>query len=402
MLEEACAASAVATGPGAINSRQPGAGQGKPRQFRPHSGVAAGLTGLLILVAGVCGYLLSGHSSHEYLGIGVSAAGALLTAVLLGLRRLHLQLLRATAQLQLELQEARSQVAQQSDQQAQLRAQLVHSGKLAGLGTLTAGIVHEISNPVGFVSGNLGALEEYAEVLRNLVTEYEALRKALPPDARPAVQGRLSRIDSIRAEENIDYILQDVGQLLSDCNVGLGQIKDVLEGVRSFAGMRDGEMREADINQGVEQTLKLVWNELKYKCQVHTDLKPLPPVRCLSGEVNQVIMNLLINAANAIPEKGDVNVGTRPAGDGVTIRVADTGDGIRPDLLDRVFDPLFSTKPASMGMGLGLSVSRDIVARHGGTIEVESEPDVGTTFTVYLPLSPPEKPRAEATGGPEC
>jgi signal transduction histidine kinase len=150
--------------------------------------------------------------------------------------------------------------------------------------------------------------------------------------------------------------------------------------------MDESQAKEADINEGIEATLKIVWNELKYKCAVNKSLKPLPRIRCYLGQLNQVFMNLLVNAAQAIPEKGEINIETETINGHIVIRISDTGSGIPPEIIPKLFDPFFTTKPAGKGTGLGLAISSGIIQKHNGTIDVESTIGKGTTFTIRLPL----------------
>ncbi len=159
-----------------------------------------------------------------------------------------------------------------------------------------------------------------------------------------------------------------------------------IEGLRSFARLDEAEVKESDVNESIESTLRVVWNELKYKCEVHKDLGTLPLIRCHPGQLNQVFMNLFVNAAQAIPEKGEITVETQATETEILVRVSDSGSGIPPEALSKLFDPFYTTKPVGQGTGLGLSISHGIVQKHNGTIEVESEMGKGTTFTVRLPI----------------
>jgi two-component system NtrC family sensor kinase len=166
-------------------------------------------------------------------------------------------------------------------------------------------------------------------------------------------------------------------------------VAEIVQSLKSFARIDEAQLKEACINEGLEATLKVVWNELKYKCQVHKNLGVVPPIRCYPGQLNQVFMNLLINAAQAIPVKGDITIETKTDGDHVVVRVSDTGGGIPPEIINRIFDPFFTSKEVGKGTGLGLSVSHGIVEKHGGTIAVESKVGTGTTFTIRLPIEGP-------------
>jgi signal transduction histidine kinase len=158
-----------------------------------------------------------------------------------------------------------------------------------------------------------------------------------------------------------------------------------------FAREDSGEPQLADLNEELESTLRMVWNQLKYKCTVERDLGPLPRLRCHPNQIGQVFANLLVNAAQAIERQGVIRIRTRHEGNEVVVRISDTGHGMTPETRARLFTPFFTTKPRGQGTGLGLSVSQSIIARHQGRIEVESEPGKGTTFTVSLPITEPEE-----------
>jgi len=257
--------------------------------------------------------------------------------------------------------------------------QLLQSEKMASIGQLAAGVAHELNNPIGFVHSNLGTLRVYLADL------------FLIADA-----GAGERARALKAEKDYDYLRTDIFQLLDESAEGLERVKKIVLDLKDFSRPGETNWQWADLHQGLDSTLNIVWNELKYKCTVTKDYGALPRVRCLPAQLNQVFMNLLVNAAHAIETKGEIRVVTRaPDEKTVQVVVADTGRGIAPEHLKRVFDPFFTTKPVGQGTGLGLSVSWGIIQRHHGRIEVASEPGKGTTFTVTLPVDPqPEEDAA--------
>jgi PAS domain S-box-containing protein len=263
------------------------------------------------------------------------------------------------------------------------QAQLVQSEKMAGLGLLAAGVAHEINNPVGFVMSNLGTLGDYVGVFKRLLGAFEALAAAPDDAARSAAA---ARIDAIRREEDLAFLEKDVDNLLRESLDGAHRVKEIIQALRSFARPDEGERVEANLNDGLEATLKVVWNEIKYKCQVHKKLGALPVIPCYPGQLNQVFLNLILNAAQAIPEKGEITIETGVEEGRIVVRVSDTGVGIPPENLRKLFTPFFTTKPVGRGTGLGLSISYGIVRKHSGTIEVRSEVGKGTTFAVRLPI----------------
>ena len=251
-------------------------------------------------------------------------------------------------------------------------SQLLQSEKMASIGVLAAGVAHEINNPVGFVSSNLSTLKGYNA---SMIALLERCRT-----------GEATEADFAAAE--FDYLKDDIPALIGESRDGLDRVRKIVADLKDFSRVDQAEWQEADLNAGIECTLNVVWNELKYKAEVVREYDPaLPRVPCLAAQINQVVMNLLVNAAQAIAERGTITVRTGHDDALAWIEVADTGVGMPPEVQRRIFDPFYTTKPVGKGTGLGLSISYDIVARHGGRIEVTSAPGAGTTFRVSLPLA---------------
>ena len=263
---------------------------------------------------------------------------------------------------------------------------LVQSEKMAAIGQLAAGVAHEINNPVGFVKSNLGTLSGYVGTFKNLLQQYELLTEAVRNNDTSGQAASLDVVKRIKEDEDLDYVLNDVDQLLSESVDGAERVRDIVQNLKSFARVDGLEAREADINDCIEATLKIVWNELKYKCKVNKNLKPLPLIKCFAGQLNQVFMNLLVNASHSIPEKGEITIETDSTDGEIIIRISDTGSGIPSEVRERIFEPFYTTKPTGKGTGLGLAISIDIIHKHNGSIDVESEVGVGTTFTIHLPV----------------
>ncbi|MGE5490163.1 MAG: bacteriohemerythrin [Actinomycetota bacterium] len=264
------------------------------------------------------------------------------------------------------------------------RGQLLQSEKLASIGQLAAGVAHEINNPIGFVSSNLGTLTNYVGTLLDLISTYEeAVDPATAEKLKPA-----------RKAADIDFLREDVTTLLQESKDGLDRVKRIVQDLRDFSHVDEAEWQLADLNKGMESTLNMVWNELKYKATVVREYGQLPLVRCLAGQMNQVFMNLLTNAVQAIKDKGTITVRSGVEGDQVWVEVEDTGCGIPPGNLGRLFDPFFTTKPIGKGTDLGLSLTYGIVTRHGGRIEVDSQPGRGSRFRVWLPVKNAENASA--------
>ncbi len=265
------------------------------------------------------------------------------------------------------------------------QAQLVQSEKLASVGQLAAGVAHEINNPIGFIMSNLGSLKSYTDVMHKLIDGYrDYARNVQEESPRPEI---LQAMKTLEDEEDIEFVLEDIGDLLHDSIEGSKRVKDIVQGLKSFSRVDDAQMCEEDLHAGIESTLKVVDNEIKYKCEVVKEFGELPPVLCNLAQLNQVFMNLIVNAAQAIDSQGTLRIKTAVEGDLAVLRFRDTGSGIPSDKIGSIFDPFFTTKPVGSGTGLGLSISFGIVQDHGGTIEVESEEGVGTEFTIRLPIS---------------
>jgi len=218
-----------------------------------------------------------------------------------------------------------------------------------------------------------------------LLADYETLFNALQSGDTETGQQALRKIEKLRSEEDLPFLLQDLDQLLADSREGMERIGGIVHGLKKFARVDEDELQEADINDGIEAALKITHNELKYKCQIHKKLDKLPLVCCYPGQLNQVFMNLLINAAQAIPEWGDITVETEATDSHVVIRIADTGVGIPEAIRARIFEPFFTTKPVGQGTGLGLAISYSIIQAHKGSIEVQGEEGKGTEFIIQIP-----------------
>jgi two-component system, NtrC family, sensor kinase len=262
--------------------------------------------------------------------------------------------------------------------------QLLQSEKMAAIGQLAAGVAHEINNPIGFVNSNLGTLNGYVEKLLDVIAAYEKCEATVLAAPRP-------ELVAIKADADLDFLREDVRALLKESQDGLARVKKIVQDLKEFSHVDEAEWQESDLNEGLESTLNVVWAELKYKAEVIREYGAMPTVRCIAAQVNQVFMNLLVNAAQAIEERGTITVRTGSEGDHVWVEIQDTGKGMPPDVVKRIFEPFFTTKPVGKGTGLGLSLSYDIVVkRHGGYFDVNSTPGQGTTFRVWLPIGGPK------------
>jgi PAS domain S-box-containing protein len=287
-------------------------------------------------------------------------------------------------QATLALQKSHSELQDAYRRLQEVQSQLLQSEKMASIGQLAAGVAHEINNPIGYVNSNLGSLQSYIQDLFTLIDAYEETNSLLEPQHTGALAG----IQTLKEKIDLDFLRGDVLTLLSESREGISRVKKIVQDLKDFshAGSED-DWQWADLRKGLDGTLNIVWNEIKYKAEVKKDYGDIPDIECLPSQLNQVFMNLLVNAAHAIEEKGAINLKTGSQDDKVWVEVSDTGKGISAEHLSRIFDPFFTTKPVGKGTGLGLALSYSIVQKHHGRIDVESEVGKGTRFTIWLPIN---------------
>lgn len=269
------------------------------------------------------------------------------------------------------------------DKLRETQAQLLQSEKMASIGQLAAGVAHEINNPVGFVNSNMGALRGYVDTLLDLVESYDQVLAKVGSRA-----DILEPIEQLRKDADLDFLREDVTDLVRESMDGLKRVKDIVQSLKDFSHVGETDWQMADLHRGLDSTLNIANNEFKYKAIVDKHYGELPLVKCLASQLNQVFMNLIVNASHAISENGVITVRTGRNDDWVWIEIGDNGSGIPEDIRSRIFEPFFTTKPVGKGTGLGLSVSYNIVNKHGGRIEVDSEIGKGTRFTIHLPINP--------------
>jgi PAS domain S-box-containing protein len=286
-----------------------------------------------------------------------------------------------------ELAEAKSNVERAYEDLKLAQAQLVQAEKLSSLGQLAAGVAHEINNPIGFVSSNLGTLKEYFEDILQLLRGYDALLTMMDRSDPVAIDAEKKRVRVLAKQINIDFLLNDVSTLTAQSLDGMDRVRRIVQDLKEFSHVDRAERMRFNLNQGIESTLNIVWNELKYKAEVVKELGEIPEIMCYPQQINQVFMNLLVNAAQAMNEKGKIWIRSFVSGDQVAVEIEDSGCGIPEENLKKIFDPFFTTKPVGKGTGLGLSMSYGTVQKHGGKIEVESTVGKGTKFRVLLPIA---------------
>ena len=287
------------------------------------------------------------------------------------------------------LQRANQELRALNESLRSAQDQLLQSERLASIGQLAAGVAHEINNPIGYVFSNFGTLEAYLERLFEMLEAYEEAEAAL------AGSNIATKLATLRARVELDFLKQDIPMLMSESKEGLSRVRKIVQDLKEFSRVdTHQEWVWASLHRGIDSTLNIVANEIKYRADVRREYGALPDIECLPSELNQVFLNLLVNAAQAIgPRRGLIVVRSGDDGDEVWVEVEDDGSGIAPEHLVRVFDPFFTTKPVGRGTGLGLSLSYGIVQKHHGRIDVRSEPGRGSCFRVTLPV------RRPGTGG---
>jgi len=293
--------------------------------------------------------------------------------------------MRETAEV--ELKRRNTELTALNDRLSQAQAQLLQAERLASIGQLAAGVAHEINNPIGYVLSNFGTLEVYVRDLFEMICAYEAAEPAL------GHAPTLDTLKQLRARIELEFLKDDIPSLMRESKEGIDRVRKIVQDLKDFS-RADGalDLAWADLRDCIDSTLNIVNNELKYKADVERCYEPIPEVECVPSQINQIVLNLLVNAAHAMgADRGRIVVRTGCDGDIVWFSVEDNGCGIPAEHLSRIFDPFFTTKPAGKGTGLGLSITYGIVQKHHGTIDVQSS-SAGTTFRVTLPICQPSNP----------
>ncbi|PTB20150.1 hypothetical protein C9I57_13685 [Trinickia symbiotica] len=314
-----------------------------------------------------------------------------------------LELVREKMELEIEeRKETQARLEREREEQRRLileleeaHVQLLQSEKLASIGQLAAGVAHEINNPIGFVSANLNTLKPWIRGLLQVAAAQEAIVGQLDATTR-------AELLQAWQDADLDFVREEIMALIDESIDGARRVHRIVQDLRDFSRPGSEDWAHADLHAGLESTLNVVNNELKYKATIVREFGELPHVECIPSQINQVFMNLLVNAAQAIPHRGTITIRTYAADDIVSIEIADDGVGIPTEVVGRIFDPFFTTKPVGQGTGLGLSVSLSIVKRHGGRIEVATAPGQGAVFIVILPVrrEPVEEPDVLAASSP--
>ncbi len=281
-----------------------------------------------------------------------------------------------------ELLRANEELKQLNARLSDAQDKLMQSEKLASIGQLAAGVAHEINNPIGFIFSNFTTLERYLGDLFQMLQAYEEAEAAL------AGSPILARLQMLRVKIELDFLKEDIPTLMNESRDGISRVRNIVQNLKDFSRVDTSQKWvRADIHHGIDSTLNIVNNEIKYQADVVKLYGDVPDIECLPSELNQVFMNLLVNAAHSIQrERGTITIRTGTQDEQVWIEIQDDGGGIAQENLSRIFDPFFTTKPVGKGTGLGLSLSYGIVKKHHGQIDVTSEVGTGTRFRVTLPV----------------
>lgn len=274
--------------------------------------------------------------------------------------------------------------------------QLLQSEKMASIGQLAAGVAHEINNPVGYINSNMGSLRHYVTDIFRLLEGYKKLKTVVPKD-----NSVHQELETLEQELDLEFLKEDMQSLLDESDEGIHRVKQIVNDLKDFSRLDSTERHWADLESGLDSTLNIVHNEIKYKAEVVKEYAGIPQIECIGSQLNQVFMNLMVNGAHAIEDRGTITLRTGTEGDDwVWVEITDTGKGIETEALSRIFDPFYTTKPVGKGTGLGLSLSYSIIERHGGQIEVKSEVGKGTCFKLRLPIKQPEQTETEKSDAP--
>lgn len=262
---------------------------------------------------------------------------------------------------------------------------ILHQDKMASIGQLAAGVAHDINNPIGFVTNNLGELDRYIKDLRQFLELQGGMIEELKPDA-----DQIKLISEKRSELQVDEMVDDLDDIIQESLEGTQRVSKIVQNLRNFSRLDEDDYELADLHECLDSTINISGNELRYKAEVIRDYGDIPEIHCYPGQLNQVFMNLLINAAQSMQNYGEIAISTWSQAGSVFVKFVDTGVGIPESVQNRIFEPFFTTKEVGTGTGLGLSITYDIIQKHEGDIWVESEVGKGTTFVIRLPIRQPD------------
>lgn len=281
---------------------------------------------------------------------------------------------------QSELLQAYKDLDSLKDGLQKAHGQLLQSEKLASIGQLAAGVAHEINNPIGFVSSNLMTLKSQVNSLLHVINIYDEIVNEIGVTREIA-----TKLDKTKAQTDFEFLKEDICDLIDDSLEGACRVKVIVDNLKDFSRVDSAEWQFANIEKGIDSTLAIAANELKYKADVVKRYSAIPDIECIPSQLNQVFMNLLVNAAQAIDQRGTIAISTGSDEQYIWVEIEDNGRGIPEDIRNKIFEPFFTTKPIGKGTGLGLSMSYGIIQKHRGSIEVKSVVGKGTVFKILLP-----------------
>ena len=329
--------------------------------------------GLRAIAGGAQDYLVKASFDHEVLSRSIHYA----------IERKRMQEAEQIAFK--ELENAHSELKE-------MQSQILQSEKLASIGQLAAGVAHEMNTPMGFVGSNFQTLMSYMKKFLDLFAMYEQLQGEVEGGSKINRLSVVEQIKQARTDMKIDFVLKDIQELFEESREGIQRVSHIIQNLRDFSRIdQPEELVDFNLNDGIKTTLVVARNEIRYDAEIVTNLGPIPRVRCSSGQINQVFLAILVNAAQAIKSqqretKGTITIKTYATEAKVVCEISDDGPGIPEDKISKIFDPFFTTKPVGKGTGLGLSVAYDIIVnKHKGKLAVDSTVGRGTTFTLRLP-----------------
>ncbi|HHL39230.1 MAG TPA: HAMP domain-containing protein [Deltaproteobacteria bacterium] len=284
-----------------------------------------------------------------------------------------------------ELHDTVQELKRANTELADMKAQMIHSEKMASIGLLAAGVAHEINNPIGFVRSNLNTLAEYVRNMETLIERYGEMEAELERSGRDSSLSLIEDIRTLKKELDIDFILEESSHVFEETKVGIDRVVSIVKGLKEFAHEGESGTTECDLARCLKNTIKIAWHQLKHKAELVTDIEEPLPMECNPQQLGQVFLNIILNAVQAIPERGRITVRCRAEQGRIVVEISDDGQGIPAEIRDKIFEPFFTTKPVGQGTGLGLAIAYGIVKDHRGTIEVESEAGRGTTFRITFP-----------------
>ena len=311
--------------------------------------------------------------------------GGLLTLLIVAFTTIAILMLSKSQALNVRLQKSYNDMESAKQSELDMSQRLTQSEKLAALGQLAAGVAHEINNPIGYVNSNLGALRQYFGIFEKIITSYEAY-----VSSRNAGEFNITdNPEALKKKLNFEFIRQDIGATLSESQEGIVRVKNIVDDLKNFSrNDSNTQWLPFDLHKAIQSTLNIVNFEVKYRADVVLEFSEIPEVECVPSQLNQVFLNLIMNAAQAqSPEtRGKIVISTGTVEDKVWVEVSDNGVGIAKENLNKIFEPFFTTKEQGAGTGLGLSLSYGIIQKHRGSLTVSSEPGVGTTFRIEIPV----------------